>query len=164
MIEPGHPCVTMSGNAFSCFETDVNEVNVDAVDLGHEHGQRVQPRLDLAPVVVGAPVADHLLEFRELRALRPVIDGLLVRPARGGDAPAQIDELLFRNVDAEGADGVAGGRSGQLRREQARGARDGEAHRGHAQKPAAILVDDFGGAAMWSCHVSQFSLVSDGLR
>ena len=84
--------------------TNVNEMNVDAVDLGHEHGQRVQSRLHLAPVVVGAPVAHDLLEFRELRALRSVVDGLLVRPPRGGDAPAKIDEVRFRNMDGERAD------------------------------------------------------------
>ena len=39
------------------------------------------------------------------------------------------------------------GRSRQLRREQARGTRGSDAHRGRAQKPAAILVDCFGGLA-----------------
>ena len=92
----------------------VNEMNVDSVDLGHELRQRVQPRLHLAPVVVGAPVADDFLEFPELNALRPIIDGLLVRPSRGGDASAEIDELLFRYVDAEGANGIAYGRGGHL--------------------------------------------------
>jgi hypothetical protein len=36
MTEPGHPCVTMSGNAFSCFRTNVNKMNVQPVDFGHE--------------------------------------------------------------------------------------------------------------------------------
>ena len=60
--------------------TNVDEMDVDAIDLSHEHGQRVQLGLHLSPVVLRAPVADHLLQFRELRALRPVIDSLLVRP------------------------------------------------------------------------------------
>ena len=92
---------------------DVDEVNVDSVDLGQEHGERVQPRLHLAPVVGGAPVAHHLLELPELRPLRSVVDGLLIRPAGRGDAPAEISELRFRNIDAEGADGITGGRGDQ---------------------------------------------------
>ena len=50
----------------------VDEVDVDAVDLGHELRQGVQPRLDLAPVVVRRPVARELLHRRELHALRLV--------------------------------------------------------------------------------------------
>ena len=47
MTEPGQPCVMISGNAFSCCELHVDEVDVDPVDLGRELRQRVQPRLDL---------------------------------------------------------------------------------------------------------------------
>ena len=71
----------------------VNEMNVDPVDLGHEHWQRVESRLHLAPVVIGPPVADDLLEFPELIALRAICDGLLIGPSRFGDAPAEIDKL-----------------------------------------------------------------------
>jgi hypothetical protein len=83
---------------------DVRELDVQSVDLGDELGQLVERRLDLAPVVVGAPVLDERLELRQLDALGPVADGLLVRPACRRDAPAEIDELLLWNVDAEGAD------------------------------------------------------------
>ena len=51
MTEPGQPCVTMSGSAFVVLRTDVNEVDVQPIDLGHELRQGVQPRLALAPVV-----------------------------------------------------------------------------------------------------------------
>ena len=40
--------------------TDVDEVDVEAVDLGHELRERVQPRLARAPVVLGLPVAGEL--------------------------------------------------------------------------------------------------------
>src|SRR5262245_28341293 len=60
--------------------TDVNEMNVNSVDLGHEHGQRVESRLHLPPVVIGTPVADDFLELAELITLRAIRDGLLVRP------------------------------------------------------------------------------------
>ena len=83
---------------------DVDEVNVEPVDLGHELRQGIELRLGLPPVVVRAPVAHELLKLRELHALRPVIDRLAVGPPRRGDAPAQVDELLLGNVDAERTD------------------------------------------------------------
>ena len=42
--------------------------------------------------------------------LRSVVHGLLIRPAGRGDAPAEISELRFRNIDAEGANGITGRR------------------------------------------------------
>ena len=78
---------------------DVDEVNVDAVDRRHELRQGIELRLRLAPVVAAAPVPNELLELRQLRALRLIGDGLLVGPARRRDAPAEIDECLFRNID-----------------------------------------------------------------
>ena len=51
----------------------VDEVDVHAVDLGHELRQRVELRLGRAPVVVGRPVARERLQGRQLNALRPVV-------------------------------------------------------------------------------------------
>ena len=47
----------------------MQEVDVEAVDLGQELRQRIQLRLDIPPVVVGAPVVDEFLECRQLHAL-----------------------------------------------------------------------------------------------
>ena len=82
----------------------MDEVDVHAVDLGDELRQRVQPRLDPPEVVLVQPVARERLQRRELHALRPVGDQLLARPARRGDASAQVVELLLGNLDLEGAD------------------------------------------------------------
>ena len=49
--------------------TDMNEMDVQPIDLGHELREGVQPRLALAPVVLGRPVAGELLH--ESRAARP---------------------------------------------------------------------------------------------
>src|SRR6266849_4386692 len=72
--------------------------------MGHDQWQGIEICLHLAPVVVGAPVADELLDLRELDALGSISDRLPVGPACGHHASAQVDECLFRNVDAEGAD------------------------------------------------------------
>src|SRR4051794_27432444 len=93
--------------------TDVNEMDVDAVDVRHELRQSVQPRFHLAPVVRGPPVAHQLLEFCELDTLRPIQDGLLIRPSRGGEAPTEIDEILLRNGDPEAPNRIARGRCRQ---------------------------------------------------
>jgi hypothetical protein len=39
-----------------------------------------------------------------LHTLRAVVDELLARPPRGRDAPAEVVDLLVRDVDAEGTD------------------------------------------------------------
>ena len=86
--------------------THVNEVDVDTVDLGRELRQRVEGRLDLAPVVVRRPVARELLHRRQLHALRLVRNNFLVRPPRGGHAAFQIRERLVWKMDTEGLDGI----------------------------------------------------------
>ena len=58
--------------------TDMNEMDVQPIDLGHELREGVQPRLALAPVVLGRPVAGELLH--ELQAAPP---GSHRRPSRG---------------------------------------------------------------------------------
>ena len=78
--------------------THVDEVDVESVDLGDELGQGVELHLALAPVVVRRPVASEVLERRERHALRRVRDGLLLRPPRGLNAPAQFGKFRFRNI------------------------------------------------------------------
>ncbi len=85
---------------------DLNEVNVHAVDVRHELRQRIQLRLRLAPVVARAPVLHQGLQPGQLRTLRLIGDGFLIGPARGSNAPAEINERGFGHVDAEGTDGV----------------------------------------------------------
>ena len=81
-------------------------MDVQPVDLGHELGECVELGLALAPIVVGTPVADDVLELCELYALRPISDRLSAGPARRGDASAEIHELLVGDGDLEGADGI----------------------------------------------------------
>jgi hypothetical protein len=83
-------------------------VDVHPIDLGRELRQRVELGLAPAPVVLGRPVAGELLHRGELHALRPICDELLARPPCGRDAPAEVVDLLVRDVDAEGAD-IRGG-------------------------------------------------------
>src|SRR5215212_8571193 len=105
MIEPGQPCVMSSGMASSCGERMcANWMSSPSVDFDDELGQLVERRLDLAPVVVGAPVLDERPELRQLDTLRPVADGLPIGPPCRRDAPAEVDEILFRTIDAEGSD------------------------------------------------------------
>ena len=104
MIEPGQPCVTMSGRRVLMLRADVNEVDVEPVDLGDELRQGVQFRLALAPVVVRRPNTRECLNRRELHALRLISDGLPLGPARGLDARAQLLELRLGDLDRERPD------------------------------------------------------------
>ena len=80
---------------------DVDEVDIEPVDLGDELRQGIELRLGLAPVVVGAPVADELLELCQLDALRPVVDRLPVGPPRGRDAAGAGRRGLPRGMRTE---------------------------------------------------------------
>src|SRR5919112_4183128 len=70
--------------------------------------QGFQLRLDLAPVVICGPVAREFLHRRELHTLGLIGDGLLFGPLRVRDAATEVEEILFGNVDAEGADSGLG--------------------------------------------------------
>ena len=82
----------------------VQEMDVDAVDLGDVLRQRVQPRLACAPVVLGGPVADQLLDRGQLHALLPIADQLLARPAGRRQAQTKREQLFLGDRDAERAD------------------------------------------------------------
>src|SRR3979490_383352 len=80
------------------FGTNVNEMNVEAIDLGDELRQSVQCRLALAPIVVCPPIACEFLSRRELHALRCIRDRFPLRPLRCVDAHAQFGQLRLWNV------------------------------------------------------------------
>jgi hypothetical protein len=82
----------------------MDEVDVEAVDLRLELGQRVQLGFAAAPVVLGRPIARERLNRRQLHALRPIRNELLGRQAGSGDAAPQILQALSRDVYVEGAD------------------------------------------------------------
>ena len=96
--EPGQPCVTMTGSAFSCFErTWMKWMSSPSISVMN-CGSAFSLRLALAPVVFGRPIARELLHRRELHALRCIRDRFPLRPLRRVDAPAQLGELRFRNI------------------------------------------------------------------
>src|SRR3954470_24073165 len=68
---------------------DVEEMDVEAVDLGDVVWKRVEPCFALSPVVLGGPVTGERLHRGELHSLRGVRDGLPLRPVGGADAAAQ---------------------------------------------------------------------------
>src|ERR1700683_5610971 len=86
------------------WRTSVDKMNIQAVDLGDELWHPVEPRLHFAPVVFRGPIAGEFAHRRKLNTLRRVGHRFSVRPLCRSDALAEIDNLLFRNVDAEGSD------------------------------------------------------------
>ena len=75
---------------------EVEEVELQAVDLGQVLGQGVQFGLDPPQVVVGGPVAGEGLHGRQPHALGVIVDRLGFGPAGGLDAPAQLGQVLIR--------------------------------------------------------------------
>ena len=82
----------------------MNEMNVEPVNLGDEVRHGVDLRLALPPIMLTRPVLRELLHGCELDALRCIRDRFLVGPQRRFHTSAEVDELLFRKVDVEGAD------------------------------------------------------------
>jgi hypothetical protein len=72
---------------------NVNELDIHAIDGRDEFRQCVQFLLRLAPVIVGSPVPNQVLNSFKLNALRDICDSLLVGPTRVGDAATQVVEL-----------------------------------------------------------------------
>jgi hypothetical protein len=58
----------------------VNEVNIEAVDLGDKLRKRVEACLNFSPVVLGLPVLGELLRAGKPYALCRVGDRFLLRP------------------------------------------------------------------------------------
>lgn len=80
---------------------DVQDVEPEPVELGAELGQAVQPLLGRPPVVALAPVAAELAQIRQRDTLGPVGDRLGLRPARTGEAIAQVTQVRLGNLDVE---------------------------------------------------------------
>ena len=78
--------------------TNVDEMDVESVDLGHEVRQGVQRRLAPAPVVICRPVAREFLNHRERHALRIFGDGLAVGPAGSRDTRTQCLQFRLGNL------------------------------------------------------------------
>ena len=88
------------------FRTNVNEMDVEAIDLGDEIRVVVESRFDLAPVVFSFPVVLEFLDRRERHALRKITDSLFFRQTRRGDPAAQVGDLFFSDVHAKRANRI----------------------------------------------------------
>ena len=93
----------------------MNEVNINAVNIGFELAERVQPFLLSAPVVFITPIFDEALQKRQVRAVVPPRVGKLVRKARLSQAAFQVGQHGIRNLNFEwddrrvSRDGACGG-------------------------------------------------------
>jgi len=95
--EPGQPWVMTSGKL-------VDQVDLQASDLGAELLELVQAGLVRAPVVAIAPVGDELSYVGEVRAVSPSRARHLVRKARARQPLPQIGEVGVGDVDAKWLD------------------------------------------------------------
>ena len=83
---------------------DVQEVNINAVDLGQALTKTVELPLAAPPVITRTPVVDESLDERQGRTLRPVIDQFGVGPAREFEPSPQIVKTLWFDREREGND------------------------------------------------------------
>ena len=114
--------------------TNVNEMNVEAIDLGDELRQGVQFRLALAPIVICCPVTREFLNHRERHALRVVADRFPFGPPCRLYALAQFVEFVLRKADFERADCFI-----RSRRLRLRGEKTGSRHSDRGGKNLATV-------------------------
>ena len=107
-IEPGHPCVMISGVASGSGERMCAKWMSRPVDLGRELRPLVQPRLGGPPVVFVPPVPCQLPQVAARNAVRPSDPGQLVRPPGPVKPLVQIVQIGLRDVDREFIDGLCG--------------------------------------------------------
>jgi hypothetical protein len=81
----------------------VDEVDVDAVDLGRELRQGIELCRDAPEVVLGAPIPASACAVASCTPCE-LLDKLLRRPTRGGDASTQVVHLVLRDLDTERPD------------------------------------------------------------
>ena len=87
---------------------NVDEVDLDAVDLGDEVRQGREPLLEGAPVVSGRPVASERLDRVQVHALHRI--RLAIGPPGRFDPAAQVGQVLVGDFESELADRLRTGR------------------------------------------------------
>src|SRR5687768_4584335 len=86
------------------FRSNLDEMNVHPVDLGHELRYGVQSRLTFLPVVIRLPIACEFLHRRELHTLRFIPDRFPLGPLGRFDALAQAANFRSREAHTKWAD------------------------------------------------------------
>jgi hypothetical protein len=82
----------------------MDEVEVEPINLGLELRDAREGPLTASPVIVSSPVLDQRSKLCERRALRPVADGLSIRPTRATESLFQVVEGALRRAVGEGLD------------------------------------------------------------
>lgn len=84
----------------------MEEMNVEAINLGLKLAQRIQPRLAGPPIIMVPPMLDQRANIRQLCALAPIVDQLCLGPARAINPLVQIDQIRLGNIEGKGVDSV----------------------------------------------------------
>src|SRR5260370_22698535 len=85
----------------------MKEVDADAIQVGVELRESVEPGFDSAPVVIARPIIADSLHVLERSPLRRIRNGLQLGPAGGAQAPFQILEIRVADVKLEQPDFIA---------------------------------------------------------
>src|SRR5216684_6291426 len=87
----------------------MQEVDADAIQVGVELRERVEPGFDSAPVVIARPIFADVLHVLDGNPLRRIRNGLQVGPAGGAQALFQILEIRVADMNLEPLDFIAHG-------------------------------------------------------
>ena len=79
----------------------MDEVDMDAVEIGAELVDRVQLAFLCAPIELVGPIRKQLFKVLKISPLLPGIAWCLIRPARVADTLSQIRQDLVLDLDRE---------------------------------------------------------------
>src|SRR5712692_3280702 len=79
----------------------MQEVDAEAIQIGVELRESVEPGFDSAPVVIARPIFADVLHVLEGNPLQRIGNGLQVGPAGGAQALFQILEIRVADLNLE---------------------------------------------------------------
>ncbi len=100
-MEPGHPCVRISGNGVRPLAANVNEMDIEVLDPRRILREAVETRFRLRPTVAGCPVRRQLLHVIPVGAVAPIAGVDAIGKACFPNPAEDAVDRLARDRDAE---------------------------------------------------------------
>src|SRR5688572_14217754 len=91
------------------FGSNMNKMDLEAVDVSHELGQSIQLCFYFTPVIISSPIICKSLHCRQRYSLRLISNRFLFRPSCLPNETLKVSYFLFRHTrDLENPDSLIG--------------------------------------------------------
>ena len=104
-MEPGQPCVMISGLAFVFGRANMDEMDAETINIAAELIKGIDARFSFSPVVLILPVVEQFRDVGERDSLRPIIRGFGFGEPGAFEPIGEIFKLGITGCDAEWVNG-----------------------------------------------------------